>query len=523
MCGIVGFINGENTAKFGSTCQGLFEQLLWHSTQRGPDGTGVVSINNGKDGLESTMYKNAMWAPEYLGYISYKNIIQKRLEWARAAIGHNRATTRGSVKNDNAHPFVHKHITLVQNGVIQNPGSHLPKGLSHDVDSYTAAYLMAEKGEKEALEMMDFGGVFVWWNDQDKTLNMARNKHRELWCATIKDHNALFYASEWQMLHWILSRNGLETDGKYKLLTPMVQFKFDVTKPKEWTRIPFVEPPSPKQNQSHHSRWSQAAVGGATGTQIGTANTNTSKDQTSTYTPGSKEHDTVLPKRADQFTESEIEYIERSMARLTAKERKKFGIPESRHKLRKVCAKIHNTGMGSHFGQRFIVYPDSWAPYKNQTKLGVIIGSKRSNAEIHIEIPNVSSVDFDRIKQDKWAFATVINAKKSKTGKFNLVCALIDDFTKPKPSGDVTSGVKAHTNADGTRTEIVKGPRGSYIDLHRFQALTQTGCGNCGGWINPNHADEIVWFADEPICHICCADAQIMAQLGLTPSKALAH
>lgn len=505
MCGIVGFINSDIQNKHGEACRTVFEQLLWHDTQRGPDGTGVLIANGSAKGLEATMHKSAMWAPDFLGTHTYRKVIASRLEWARVALGHNRATTRGSVKNDNAHPFVHKHITLVHNGYLAQPDKYVPREWQHEVDSFAMAYNIAEKGEVEGLQAAPFQGVLVWWNDEDKTLNMARNEHRTLYCVPIKGHDTMFYASEWRMLDWILDRNGLEPETKYKLLTPNMHFKFDPAKPKEWVRSPFTKPSNQSSTNTTGAGAGQAAVacgletvGQGTG-QSQTANTNGSKE-------GEDSNLSVFPKRPDQVTDAELARIEKQFERLSAKQKHKLGVPDNRHKLRKVCAKISNAGLDSYFGQRFIVYPDAYAPYKNQRKNGVILGCKR-DSDIRVEIPNSPPEDFDRLKNDKWCFATVVNAKKQKDGKWALVGALVPlELYKEE--------------LEEEEELMLPGPTGP-IPLGKFQAMTQTGCGNCSGWINPSHAKDMMWFAGEPICHLCATDEQICMQLGLDRKRAI--
>lgn len=497
MCGIVGFINSDIQNKHGETCRTVFEQLLWHDTQRGPDGTGVLIANGGRNGLEATMHKSALWAPDFLGTHTYKKMIASRLEWARVALGHNRATTRGSVKNDNAHPFVHKHITLVHNGYLAQPDKYVPRDMQHEVDSFAMAYNIAEKGEIEGLQAAPFQGVLVWWNDEDKTLNMARNEHRTLYCVPIKGKDTLFYASEWRMLDWILDRNGLEPETKYKLLTPNMHFKFDPAKPKEWVRSPFVKPSNQQSNTA--GTGVQTVVEAATGSQA-TASSNGSKAEADT---AESDLSRGSPKRPDQVTDGELERIEKQFGKLSSKQKHKFGIPDNRNRLRKLCAKITSSGLDSYFGQRFIVYPDSYAPYKNQRKNGVITGTKR-DTNIRIELPNSSPDDFDRLKSDKWVFATVVNAKRQKDGKWALVGALVP----------LDSYKEELTDEMDDKEAMLPGPTGP-IPLSKFQAMTQTGCGNCTGLINPNFAKDMMWYAGEPICHICASDKQVCMQLGL--------
>jgi predicted glutamine amidotransferase len=516
MCGIVGFINADAATKFGDTARAVFEQLLWHDTQRGPHGTGVVAVNGIGEHATPTMYKSALWAPDYLESTMYKVLLQKRLDYARVAIGHNRASTKASVSNNNAHPFTHKHITLVHNGVIPGYGSFLPKDYQHDVDSFAAAYNIAELGEKEGLERVPFKGVLVWWNDQDKTLNMARNEHRLLYCVPILNQNALFYASEWRMLDWILDRNGVAPETKYKLLAPNNHFKFNPAKPKEWLAVPFVQPSN--QSQTSTSRGTSSTSNGTGGNGQSTQATGTSAAATQ---GGSKEDDNLpLTVRPDQITDAEVDRIEKQFGRLPAKQKRKMGLPENRHRIRKVCAKIKNSGLDSYFGQRFIVYPDAFIPYKNQKKFGLITGVKR-DTQVRVEIPSVVPEDFDSLKNDKWRWATVVNAKKGKAG-WVLVCALIPLDMYRDQDGPV---YEADDDEEPTKEEhMLPGPTGGLIPLSKFQELTAGGCGNCNEFVNPNYAKEMMWFAGSPICHICSADPQVCQMLGFSdPKKVMAH
>ncbi len=507
MCGIVGFINAEPLAnKYGDTLRYAFEQLLYADVQRGADGTGVLAVN-GID-LVPTVHKSAQWSPDYLWSHSYLNMIKPKLDYAKAVIGHNRASTKAGVSNANAHPFNHKHITLVHNGVIPDYNSILPKNIHVNVDSAAAAYMIAEHGETEGLSQTPFKGVLVWWNDEDKTLNVARNEHRELWCVPIRGRNTLFYASEWRMLDWVLERSGLEPESKYKLFTPWQHFKFDTTKPKEWTRSPFVNASSQKTRDSRGTAGMEADQ---QGTKSSTANTDTSKAG-----EGTAANNVVgFPKRPDQVTEAEVDRVVRMFGNLSAKDRRKYNIPDSRPKIRKLCARINNAGLESYFGQRFVVYPDAFIPYKNQKGNGVIVGVRRGT-DVRVEIPNCQPSVFDELKKDKWKFATVVNAKKSKTGKWHLIAGFVPlDTYKDKT-------VEEQVEEENDKEEIMlPGPNGNLIPLSTFQAMTANGCGNCDGFVNPNHAKDMIWFAGSPICHMCSCDPQVAQSLGYQAKAAI--
>lgn len=490
MCGIVGFLNRD--PKIGNKTRTLFEQMLWSDTLRGADGTGVVLINGVRN--EVLTYKNALYAPDFLHSHGYRNLIYKPLDYAKVAIGHNRAATKGTATNANAHPFQHGSITLVHNGYIQNHHMLVPTNVPHDVDSFAAAYVLHEKGEKEGLESLRGAFALVWWNAADNTLNMARNEGRELWCVDIKDHDTLVWASEWKMIHWLLGRNGLEPGSKYRLLTPYNHFKFALDKPvTEYQKSPFAEPRT------------QSNTGGV-GRGSNNVTTTSRNPDGSTTIPTSSTNLQVSPFRTittHQVSDSELDRIEAKFSKISAKDKKRVGIPTSRKKLRSTYCKLHNAGF--HLGQEFIVYFDSWEKYPNQRELGRILGSKRANADVRVEVPNMTKADYEALQKLQYTFATVVNIKTNDKGKKVLVCYVEkegNNWAAPpkKPEPTVTF------NRGQEKVTLVRGPRGSYIELSKFQAMVSAGCGHCTGVVNPNFSHMMEWIGDDPICHVCAND-----------------
>lgn len=199
MCGIFGVI--KKPIAVPKTLDFL-QQAIVSGTFRGRDSTGLMSVDKDNEVL---MYKKPVpgWDMQYYppAIDILTNVWDKRF-----IIGHNRKATRGKVSTENAHPFSHKHIHLVHNGTVASA----PLNGNSLVDSSKIAYTMALKGEKPTLEMLDGAYALVWYNDQDQTLNLARNEHRELSLAFAKDNQTIYFASEGKMLEWLLDRNNVD-------------------------------------------------------------------------------------------------------------------------------------------------------------------------------------------------------------------------------------------------------------------------------------------------------------------------
>ena len=125
-------------------------------------------------------------------------------------MGHNRAATRGTIIDENAHPFwVDDKIVLVHNGSYK--GCH--KSLKDtQVDSEAIAHTIAEQKTLEAaLKKINAAYVLVWYNTEEHTLNFVRNSERPLWFIE-SQAGALLWASEKETLYYTMSRN----DVKFK-------------------------------------------------------------------------------------------------------------------------------------------------------------------------------------------------------------------------------------------------------------------------------------------------------------------
>lgn len=172
MCGIVAIISKHGSLSYFQ--EGLFTNMLRMDSIRGEDSTGVFGIT--KDG-KCDIVKGDSDGYLFTKSDGYDKFV-RRMNSYRIVVGHNRAATTGSVTADNAHPFRERHIVLVHNGTIRNK-SDLNKEV--DVDSHAITHALADHDPVQALGKIDGAYALVWWDESDKTLNLARNKERPLY------------------------------------------------------------------------------------------------------------------------------------------------------------------------------------------------------------------------------------------------------------------------------------------------------------------------------------------------------
>lgn len=202
MCGIFGTIvkskNGLWTPE-----EAFIQNLLVVGAVRGDHGTGTFWVPH-TDPTEVDYLKiagnpyNLIHAKEWGDY--WKEAKSK----AKAFVGHHRYATKGKHTTDNAHPFQHKHITMVHNGTIHWGLTKYEKMPGVEVDSHALTIAIAEEGLQV---LADMSGAFacVWHNAEDGTLNIAKNNERPLSLVRMENGN-YFFASEGPMLAWALNR-----------------------------------------------------------------------------------------------------------------------------------------------------------------------------------------------------------------------------------------------------------------------------------------------------------------------------
>lgn len=198
MCGIVACISKRKYG-FSDTDKKIFDQLLFVDEVRGDDSTGMFYVN--KQGNCYTIKSNERSA-SFQCLKEYEEMLSDAYMNGLIMVGHNRAATKGSKTDKNAHPFVEDHICLVHNGTLFNHKKIADK----DVDSHAIAVGISKNGYKDTLDKIDGAYALIWYNAKEKSLYIARNKERPLWM--VENDDAIYIASEDKMLDWVTTRNG---------------------------------------------------------------------------------------------------------------------------------------------------------------------------------------------------------------------------------------------------------------------------------------------------------------------------
>lgn len=210
MCGIVGIVSNHSNG-FSHKETALFAQLLFLDTVRGFDSTGVFGVHNNRNVV---VHKDAVHGLDFLRTKEFSEFKTEMIATGKVMVGHNRAATRGTIVDKNAHPFVvDDKIVLVQNGTYKGSHRHLK---DTDVDTEAIAHVISENDDvTEALKKINASYALVWYNADKSELNIIRNSERPMHIA--KMGSGFVFASEASMIQYAAGREEIKIEEPIEL------------------------------------------------------------------------------------------------------------------------------------------------------------------------------------------------------------------------------------------------------------------------------------------------------------------
>jgi Glucosamine 6-phosphate synthetase, contains amidotransferase and phosphosugar isomerase domains len=252
MCGIVG-LYGKGTSQYPASKRNWMLEALVVDSIRGYDSTGLAWLpKNNTD--EVRVYKKDVAGYDF---VQLKPVLRMAdsLTSCLGLMGHNRSATKGIVTSANAHPFIHKHITLVHNGTVSNAewlitGKDKPKGITVDSDYVSHAFSLEEPND--ILPRLAGSYSLVWFDSDTRTLHFARNDARPMFIIFDAQDEVMYYGSELRMLEFLAERNNIKIEESVYRTEPFIHYTFDSENIRKVHKRPFVHGQS--SFQSHMKR-----------------------------------------------------------------------------------------------------------------------------------------------------------------------------------------------------------------------------------------------------------------------------
>lgn len=502
MCGLIGFfLKNTQGRKNYQEKRSFIDQGLYMSALRGWDATGISVIRN--PGHYPLVFKKAMASCDFV-FLKKTQKILDDIDDAQAVLGHTRsATLKGHSQDQNAHPFQFDHITLTHNGHVTNW-----KGLGADcdieVDSAHVAAAMAQKGELETLRRIQGDYALVWHNTKDKTINFARNHGRPLFYAHVPEWEGIAYASEYEMLGTLLSRNRIGIKDKFWAPQEHVHFKFNLEKGDlEKTSVPFLQ----TIDRAREGPSTATPAGGGIGREI---------SGSPTIRP--------LPKTTDlggttflQDNKELVAAVEKSNAGRKSKHANS-GRPGSVRGVDKAKDKLRVLGLK--YDQVIGCDPRKFVHYRDGNKLGMAVAALAGSKHRGLvgEIQNITKDIYDVISEHgRYVLARCVNVKTY--GDKQVAVLELDGAFLDKAILEYKEEVElSKQDANGNMLSYA-GPGGRLVSRDRFLQLTRHGCAYCESVIDPRFAELVFWIDNSPICHKCADDEDVNLLLGLQAAR----
>lgn len=231
MCGLVGLIlKTENGAM--NMDLSMFKEMLYIDALRGWDSTGVASFHNNG---ELRALKEASQAASFIDAKEFEDWGKDFIKNGKAALGHNRKATVGTIVDETAHPFMitdgkdkdQARYAFMHNGTLRNH----EKLYKTKVDSEALAFHLTKcEGNPEALQeaLAEVDGAYacMWIDQQKEHLYLLRNHERPLYLA--QTSIGYIVASEWGFITTVAARNNTKVE-ECKLIETDTLYTFDLS------------------------------------------------------------------------------------------------------------------------------------------------------------------------------------------------------------------------------------------------------------------------------------------------------
>lgn len=526
MCGIVGFIKSTNSTTRTLDLEKVFTQGLYADALRGWDSTGIALVSS-KLAIDPVVYKRALPAADFICTKRAHKLLNN-LTNIEAAIGHNRAATRGTVSDDNAHPFQEGPITMVHNGTLSEYRSlikgQIPTGLT--VDSHFVTHALATaKNPVEVLEQLKGDYALVWYDTRTEKYYVARNAGRPLGFVYTPKRKDIFFASEAYMMYWLAKRNNVTVAPEIMEFKINTLYEIDPANLENFRTTEFTPAPRPQYWGGYgNSRWSHHNHNNYGQPKTSTkAATDLEEERIKRITKELKffglTYQQEMPFMPIQFNpfpknpqmgtvEGFVEYIDDTLPK------------EDEYQVMEAIM----YGVSREQALRWIRSTEEKGEYISAPVIAV--QDRKSGESVLVLNPSLVRIgatppwkeEDEKKKKDKESF--------SKGAKVKLPPIVREDQEKkntpavflPKPKGKPRIKLPKDHKGPINRDNFVCGPNELYISLSEFKDLTKKGCACCGGYVNPRFAEKVAWvgkFQDVPVCHECASKEETLAALGM--------